>query len=107
MALWSCFLDKKVDLAELCSTLTERARVVVATGQVGERIAAGVERARGGGDSPLVVRAPEFDEAVAAAVRLPRRGDVVLLSPACASFDQFANYEHRGRQFVRLIGAGP
>ena len=45
-----------------------------------------------------------FDEAVGAALRLARPGDQVLLSPACASFDQFKNFEERGRRFEALVG---
>jgi UDP-N-acetylmuramoylalanine--D-glutamate ligase len=44
-----------------------------------------------------------MSEAVAEASRLAHRGDVVLLSPACASFDWFDNYEHRGRVFKELV----
>lgn len=42
-------------------------------------------------------------EAVQLANRLAESGDVVLLSPACASYDMFENYEHRGREFIRLV----
>jgi UDP-N-acetylmuramoylalanine--D-glutamate ligase len=41
--------------------------------------------------------------AVTQAHRLARTGDTVLLAPACASFDQFDNYEHRGRVFKSLV----
>ena len=44
-----------------------------------------------------------MDKAVVTAARLARRGDVVLLSPACASFDQYSNYEERGEHFIRLV----
>ncbi len=52
-----------------------------------------------------------LDQALAAAARAAEAGDVVLLSPACASFDQFASFEHRGEEFRRLVenlpGWGP
>jgi UDP-N-acetylmuramoylalanine--D-glutamate ligase len=44
-----------------------------------------------------------MDEAVSVARRLARPGDIVLLSPACASFDWFENYEHRGRVFKEVV----
>ena len=46
-----------------------------------------------------------MDEAVARARAAAKAGEVVLLAPACSSFDQFENYEHRGRVFRELVQA--
>jgi UDP-N-acetylmuramoylalanine--D-glutamate ligase len=53
--------------------------------------------------SVALERAGTLERAVEIAAQAARRGDVVLLAPACASFDQFENYEHRGRAFKELI----
>jgi len=50
-----------------------------------------------------IERAGTLERAVEAASMAARSGDVVLLAPACASFDQFENYEQRGRVFKQLV----
>jgi UDP-N-acetylmuramoylalanine--D-glutamate ligase len=52
-----------------------------------------------------VLRAETLETAVRRAAEAAVAGDVVLLAPACASFDQFENYEHRGRVFKELVQA--
>ncbi|MFW6145717.1 MAG: UDP-N-acetylmuramoyl-L-alanine--D-glutamate ligase [Planctomycetota bacterium] len=95
--------DKKVPLDALADTLASRCKAVIATGEVGPLLAALVEQRRTG-DAPEVVVAPLFDDAVRAARAAAGGGDVVLLSPACASYDQFPNYIARGERFARLVG---
>ncbi len=74
------------------------ARAVVCFGEAGPVIAEGLERA---GLAP--VRQPSLDSAVEVAASLAQSGDAVLLSPACASFDEFTDYEHRGRHFADRV----
>jgi len=56
-----------------------------------------------GKDVALIVNTVNAAEAVQAAFHFAEKGDVVLLSPACASFDLFKNYEDRGRQFKEAV----
>jgi UDP-N-acetylmuramoylalanine--D-glutamate ligase len=76
-------------------------RQVVAYGEAADRVHADlaarvpVERVEGG-----------FDHAVRRAAELARPGDAILLSPACSSYDTFANYEERGRRFAELAARG-
>jgi len=76
------------------------ARAVVTIGRDGPLIAAALV----GSGVPLA-RATTMDEAVEAAFGLAHRGDVVLLSPACASFDMFRNYGQRGEVFAAAARA--
>ena len=93
--------DKGEELAPLADALAGHARVAVVYGAAGDRIEAAlvgrvpVRRVRGG-----------FEEVVAAVRAEARRGDVVLLAPACSSLDMFADYEERGRRFTALARAG-
>ena len=52
---------------------------------------------------PNIISCHTFEDAMQAVVRSARKGDTVLLSPACASFDLFKNYEHRGREFKAWV----
>jgi UDP-N-acetylmuramoylalanine--D-glutamate ligase len=88
--------DKGEDLTPLVEALPGRARLAVCYGAAGERFAAALEPA------VPVARADAFDEAVAVARGAARPGDVVLLAPACSSFDQFGDYQERGRRFAEL-----
>ncbi len=80
-----------------------RVRAALLIGQEAPRIAAAIQRA-GAGEIAHFCR--DLSQALALARRWARTGDVVLLSPACASFDQFASYAERGDLFKRLVLAG-
>ena len=82
--------------ADVCAC----ARVAVCFGEAGERIACALEQRNSGLE---VVRAAHMESALDAAIDKARPGDVVLLSPACSSFDEFSGYEERGRVFKRLV----
>jgi len=94
--------DKHVSFDALGRALAGRAKAVVALGATREKILAAV-RPQVAGNLPRIVSAGDFASAVAAARRLAEPGDVVLLSPACASFDMFDNYEQRGQAFGELV----
>ncbi|HEY2645683.1 MAG TPA: UDP-N-acetylmuramoyl-L-alanine--D-glutamate ligase [Candidatus Acidoferrales bacterium] len=89
--------DKGSDYRILRKSLRSRARMALLIGS-----AAGKIETELGGVIP-VERAETLERAVESAARSARPGDTVLLAPACASFDQFENYEHRGRVFKQLV----
>ena len=91
--------EKHTDFAEILPHLGG-CRAVLCQGEAGPRIAGFLED-RGHGD--LVERLADLRAAVVRAAHLARPGDAVLLSPGCASFDQFAGYAERGEEFARLV----
>jgi len=90
--------DKHGDFGKLADPVARAARVVLTVGEAAEKIAS----ALAGGVT--VEPCGTLDRAVARAAELARPGETVLLSPACASFDQYANFEERGAHFAQLVG---
>ncbi|MGH9488617.1 MAG: UDP-N-acetylmuramoyl-L-alanine--D-glutamate ligase [Terriglobales bacterium] len=93
--------DKGSDYAPLLPLLGERARQVLLIGAATEKIAAQLVPLAAAG-VPLT-RCGTLEQALATASSQAQTGDTVLLAPACASFDQFQNYGHRGRVFKQLV----
>lgn len=91
--------DKGTDLAPLVAACEENARAVVCFGEARERFLAAFA------DSAVspVLSAGTMEEALDAALSIAEDGDVVVLSPACASFDEFSCFEERGDVFKRLV----
>ena len=89
--------DKGGDFTLLGEPLRQRESLALLIGAAAEKIAAQL-----GGVVPVEM-AGTLDRAVRLAFERARVGDTVLLAPACASFDQFQNFEHRGRVFKQLV----
>jgi UDP-N-acetylmuramoylalanine--D-glutamate ligase len=91
--------DKGSDYLPLIDPLRKRAKLAILIGAAADKIEAQI------GSSVPTLRAETLQRAVAVASYRAKPGDTVLLAPACASFDQFENYEHRGRVFKQLVHA--
>jgi len=90
--------DKGSDYSPLARALAAKARGALLIGAATPKIAGAL------GDAVPVVECGTLEGAVARAFEQAVEGETVVLAPACASFDQFENYEHRGRVFKQLVG---
>ncbi len=90
-------VDKGGTFKELVSLFREKVKKIFAIGEAADRIqkelASAVE----------VEKSPCLEEAVRGAYQMAKRGEAILLSPACSSFDQFENYERRGEAFKEIV----
>ncbi|MBU6324141.1 MAG: UDP-N-acetylmuramoyl-L-alanine--D-glutamate ligase [Bacteroidetes bacterium] len=91
-------VDKGNDYEALRPLVREKVRVIVALGVDNRKIHEAFQK-----DVDMIVNTGSMEEAVHVASGLANRGDIVLLSPACASFDLFHNYEERGRLFKDAV----
>jgi UDP-N-acetylmuramoylalanine--D-glutamate ligase len=90
--------DKGNNYSELTDLAKEKVKAIVCLGVDNKKIMKSFK-----GVVDTIVEAGSAAEAVALSYRLGTKGDVVLLSPACASFDLFKNYEDRGVQFKQAV----
>ena len=93
--------DKGLDYAPLQAPLVAKAHAVLLIGAAAPKIAAAL------GDAVPLVEAGTLEAAIAHAYAHGQPGDTVLLAPACASFDQFRSYEHRGEVFKGIVKGLP
>jgi len=91
-------IDKGNDYSELFSVVKQKVTAIVCLGKDNRKI---VEAFRD--KVPTIVETSSMEEAVRSSYYLAKKGQTVLLSPACASFDLFNNYEDRGRQFKQAV----
>ncbi|WP_428607954.1 UDP-N-acetylmuramoyl-L-alanine--D-glutamate ligase [Sedimenticola sp.] len=90
-------VGKEADFNLLTPAVVKHARAVILLGQDAPLIAAAL------GDSVALLNAKDMDDAVLLAAGCAEPGDRVLLSPACASFDMYKNYQQRGERFVEAV----
>lgn len=89
--------DKGSDFSLLRPLIQEKVKRLILIGEAGEKLR------RAAGDLTTTIHAGSMEEAVHIARKEAAKGDVVLLSPACASFDMFKNFEDRGRIFKEIV----
>ena len=93
--------DKHIPYDELGAVIKENVRVLVLCGATAPKIKAAVLAAPGPG--PEIIEEGDFAAAVRAAAEAARPGEIVILSPASASFDAFRNFEERGNTFKQIV----
>lgn len=91
-------VDKGNDYSSLKELVKEKVRIIVCLGLDNRKLHEAF-----GSEVDMIVNTTSMNEAVHVAKKLGRTGEAVLLSPACASFDLFKNYEDRGRQFKKAV----
>lgn len=91
-------IDKGNDYSLIREMVKEKVKAIVCLGKDNRKIHEAFQN-----DVPLMVNTGGAEEAVKAAFHFANKGDVILLSPACASFDLFKNYEDRGDQFKKAV----
>jgi UDP-N-acetylmuramoylalanine--D-glutamate ligase len=91
-------IDKGNDYSELFSVVKQKVKAVVCLGKDNRKIIEAFSD-----KVPTIIETSSMEEAVRSSYYLAKKGETVLLSPACASFDLFNNYEDRGRQFKSAV----
>jgi len=93
-------VDKGNDYTQIEALATQKVKALICLGKDNEKLVSFFN-----GKVPVIYQSQHISEVVTLALQLGQPGDVVLLSPACASFDLFRNYEDRGEQFRQAVAA--
>ncbi len=97
--------DKKIGFEPLAEEVIKSVKALFLCGHTADKIKNAVESAEGYDASMLPIYVfDDFTETVLAAAESASEGDVVIMSPACASFDKFKNFAERGKRFKEIIG---
>ncbi len=94
--------DKKIPFDEFGEIINEYVKELILVGATSDKIEKSVRAASNFENMPIH-RETEFEDAVKTARKFAEDGDIVILSPACASFDLFDNFEHRGNTFKKIV----
>ncbi|HAN44260.1 MAG TPA: UDP-N-acetylmuramoyl-L-alanine--D-glutamate ligase [Ruminococcaceae bacterium] len=96
--------DKKIPFEPLAPKIIEKVKVLVLTGATASKIEAAVAGCKGYDPQKLkIIHADDMQDAISKARKAAVKGDVVTLSPACASFDKYPNFEVRGNHYKKLV----
>jgi UDP-N-acetylmuramoylalanine--D-glutamate ligase len=95
--------DKRLPWEDFARLVVHRVRLLFLIGEAADDVERAVAQERAGASLEGIVRCRTLDEAVGRAARAARSGEVVLLSPACTSYDMFSDYEERGDAFIRAV----
>jgi len=95
--------DKQVSLHQFAQECVRNTKCVILIGDTAKTIQELIQDIKGEKTKPEVHMAASLDESVKKAFEVAEPGDIVLLSPACASFGMFTNYEERGKKFKELV----
>jgi len=98
--------DKKIPFDTLGPAITEHVKVLVLTGATAAKIEESVKTApQYRQDAPVILHAQDLEDAVQLARGYAEKNDVISLSPACASFDRYPNFEARGNHFRAIVNS--
>jgi UDP-N-acetylmuramoylalanine--D-glutamate ligase len=92
--------DKGLDLEEFIKFVFSKAKTCTVFGEIADRF---VKEAHEINSNKKVFQAKTIEQAIDCSYKLSKENEIILFSPACSSFDQFQNYEHRGKKFKELI----
>ncbi len=96
--------DKNIPFGPLVPHLIQRVKLLILMGKTADKIASALKEDESyGGDNPKLLYAKDMAEAVKLAAENTCEGDIVSLSPACASFDTYPNFAERGRDYKAIV----